>query len=247
MKSISVKLPAAEQISIVPLADLHVGDPHCDWRLVTSRIDGIKSDPNAYIICDGDLADTATRNSIGDVYSNTHNPNEQINLIVQLLSPVKDKILAISGSGNHEARVWKSDGVDMTERIARELGVVDRYTPESALLSVNLGKQQYKIYFTHGSGGGRKLGSKANRLLELSDIITADVFIMAHTHVPVVTRKTRMEDVRGKLEQREMLFVNTSAALKYGGYGEIQGYTPTSMINPTIYLSGKQKFAWAVL
>lgn len=249
MRSIMAKLPAAEQISIVPLADLHVGDSSCDWQLIKTRIDNIKSDPHAYAILDGDLIDNATRNSIGDVYSQTANPNEQINLLVRLLQPIaKTKVLAAC-PGNHEQRSWRSDGLDVTMRICHELGIVDKYSPATAVLNITIGKIQYSIYVTHGSGGGRKLGAKANRLLELSDIIEADVYLQGHTHCPMVTRKTRMEVKNGKLQQREMLFVNTAACLKScdGGYAEVQGFTPTSTVNPTIYLSGKTKFAWAVL
>lgn len=247
MKSISVKLPAAEQISIVPLADLHVGDPHCDWKLIKSRIDGIKADPTAYCVLDGDLIDNGTKSSIGDVYSQTASPNQQINLIVELLSPVKNKILAAC-PGNHEARTWRQDGIDITERICHELGIVDKYSPETAVLTVNIGKVSYKIHISHGAGGGRSIGAKANRLVAMSDVVEGcDVHLCGHTHVPLVTRKTIMTEVKGKMQQREILFVNTAAAILYSGYGEMQGFTPTSTINPVIYLSGVQKFAWAVL
>ena len=247
MKSIHAKLPAAEQICIYPLSDLHIGDASCDWQLITSRINSIKSDPRAYAVLDGDLIDNATRSSIGGIYTQTANPSQQINLIVELLKPVKKKLLA-AVPGNHELRsMSKGDGIDITERICHELGIVDKYSPETALLTVSVGKIQYQIYMSHGSGGGKRLGSKANRLLEQSDIIDADVYLMGHTHVPLVTRKTRIEATKDGLKPREMLFVNTAACLNYSGYGELAGFTPTSTINPTIYLSGVKKFAWAVL
>ena len=38
------------------------------------------------------------------------------------------------------------------------------------------------------------------------------------------------------------LFVNTAAALSYGGYGDAQGYKPACKDNPIIYLyNGKKK------
>lgn len=249
MRSIMVKLPAAEQISIVPLADLHVGDSSCDWHLIKNRIDSIKADPNAYAILDGDLIDNGTKSSIGDIYSQTANPNQQINLIIELLQPIKNKILAAC-PGNHEQRTWRQDGIDITERICHELGIVDRYSPATAVLTVQIGKVSYKIHISHGAGSGRTVGAKANRLVAMSDVVEGcDVHLCGHSHVPLVTRKTIMTESKGKLQQREILYANTAACLKYGngGYGEIQGFTPTSMVNPTIYLSGKTKFAWAVL
>ena len=39
----------------------------------------------------------------------------------------------------------------------------------------------------------------------------------------------------------EKLFVNTAAALDYGGYGQRFEYRPSSKESPVIYLDGKKK------
>ena len=237
-----------ESIEILPIADLHIGDKNSDWKLIVSKIDYVKSTPNAYVLLLGDLLDCATKSSVGDIYSASMNVNEGLNTLAALLGPISDKIISIIG-GNHEARVYRMEGLDVTEQLAHRLGIIERYSAETVVVQLTVNKVTYKLYCSHGSGSGRKIGSKANRLLELSDIVEGcDAYIQAHTHCPIVTRKTRLEATKnGKLIPREMLFVNCASALKYGGYGEIQGFSPTSMVNPTINLNGNARFAWAAL
>ncbi len=68
MKAIRCDLPYAETIEIHPMADLHIGDPNSDFKLILSRIEYIKNTPNAYCILNGDLMDTAVSASVGDTY-----------------------------------------------------------------------------------------------------------------------------------------------------------------------------------
>ena len=126
MKAIRCDLPYAEQIEIHPMADLHLGDPHSDYKAIVERIEHIKNTDNAYCILDGDLMDAAIASSIGDTYGASLQPMEQ-------------------------------------------------------------------------------------------------------------------------LKQCVKLFVNTSAALTYGGYGDKQGYKPSSTTAPVIYLNGTEHKMWAKL
>ena len=45
----------------------------------------------------------------------------------------------------------------------------------------------------------------------------------------------------------DKLFVNTSAMLNYGGYGEQYEFKPSSKDTPTIYLNGNKKKMYAKL
>lgn len=259
MKAIRCDLPFAEQIEIYPMADLHIGDHNSDYKLIMERIDYIKNNENAYCILDGDLMDTAVCTSIGDTYGANLQPMEQLKHCVKIFEPIKDKILCAL-PGNHENRVYKSDGIDMTEIMCAQLGIPDRYSPTTALLFIRFGKanakhgrknarQFYTAYVTHGSGGGRKEGGKINRLADLASIVDADIYIHAHTHLPVVFKNSffRVSGSNSSVAQVEKLFVNTSAALDYGGYGDKQGYKPSSKRSPVIYLDGLKHDMWAKL
>ena len=257
MKAIKCDLPFAEVIEIHPLADLHIGDACCDFKLIMDRIEYIKDTPNAYCILDGDLMDTAIASSIGDTYGANLQPMEQLQECVKIFSPIKDKILAVL-PGNHENRTYKSDGLDITAIMCGQLGIMDRYSATTALLFIRFGKntrggsgktQSYTAYVTHGSGGGRREGGKVNRLADLAAIVDTDIYIHAHTHLPLIFKEAffRTNAGNSSVSMVEKMFVNTAAALNYGGYGDKQGYKPSSKSTPVIYLDGLRHDMWAKL
>ena len=257
MKAIRCDLPFAEQIEIHPMADLHLGDFNSDYKLIMERIEHIKNTENAYCILDGDLMDCAIASSIGDTYGANLQPMEQLKQCVKIFEPIKDKILAVL-PGNHENRIYKSDGLDLTELMCTQLGIPEKYSPTTALLFIRFGKnpnrtpyrpQLYTAYVTHGSGGGRKEGGKVNRLADLASIVDADIYIHAHTHLPLIFKEGffRVCSSNSSVAVVDKLFVNTAASLNYGGYGDRQGYKPASKRSPVIYLDGLKHDMWAKL
>ena len=257
MKAIKCDLPFAEIIEIHTLADLHIGDSQSDFKSIQERIAYIKNTPDAYCILDGDLMDTAIASSIGDTYGANLQPMEQLKQCVKIFEPIKEKILAVL-PGNHENRLYKSDGIDLTEVMCSQLGIPNKYSPTTALLFIRFGirkcdapnrKQLYTIYVTHGSGGGRREGGKVNRLADLACIVDADIYVHAHTHLPLVFKESffRVSGSNSSVAPVEKLFVNTAASLNYGGYGDRMGYKPASKRSPVIYLDGLKHDMWAKL
>lgn len=252
MKTIKITLPKElKRITIVPLADLHIGDPHHDAAGLKRTIEFIKKTKDAYCICNGDLMNTALKTSVSDVYSEVLSPMEQLIAVRDILLPIKDKILCIT-SGNHEARVYKTAGIDSSMLLARELGIENRYAAESAVIFLKLGQKekehknqqmQYSIFVNHGYGGGRKIGGKLNSLEEVTGVIDADVYIHSHTHLPAIFKQNfyRTNLPHQSIEEVEKLFVNTNAFLNYGGYGEALEFRPASRSVPMIILSGTER------
>lgn len=256
MKVIKHRLGDFEQLQILPLADLHIGDIHSNGQKILEWLKYIEDTPNCYTILNGDLMDTAVKTSIGDVYGSTLRPMEQLQQCAKLFEPIKDKILAVTG-GNHEARIYRNDGLDVTQMMCNQLGL-ECYSPESAIIFLQFGKQSshmkcwpmmYTIYCTHGSSNGRKEGSKANRLADLANIIDADIYLHSHTHLPMIMRNSyfRVDTQKKCTVKVDRLFLNTSSSLDYGGYGEIQSYKPNSLETPMIILDGRKRGMRAVL
>ena len=257
MNVIKHRLGEFQQLQILPLADLHIGDIHSDGKKINEWLTYIGETDNCYCILNGDLCDNAIRTSIGDTYAATLSPMAQLEQAVKLFGPIKDKILAVT-AGNHEARTYRTDGIDMTQVICNQLEIGDRYAPESALLFIQFGKQSktmhnwpmlYSIYCVHGSGGGRKEGGKINRLVDLANIVDADIYIHSHVHTPAVVRNSyfRTDTRHCTAYKVDRLFVNTSSSLEYGGYGEAQSFKPNSLETPLILLDGAKRGMRAVL
>lgn len=223
-------------VEIAPLGDLHIGDANCNMTLVKKLISDVANTPNRYAVITGDVMNTAIIGSKSDSYSETMTPDEQLETAVDLLTPIKDKILAIV-PGNHEERINRTAGIDTTKTMAKLLGLEDVFRSTSALLFVKFG-YSYSLYINHGHGGGRRVGGKMNSLEDFSQIIDVDCYIVGHTHLPATFKRSvyRISPQRGAALPHEQLFVNTASALKYGGYGDRNGYAPASNSYPVITL-----------
>ena len=183
---------------------------------------------------------------------------EQLKQCVKLFEPIKDKILAVT-PGNHELRIRRNDGIDTTDLMCVQLGIQRCFAPTSAFLFIRFGEDQdhgyhhrpilYTIYCVHGAGGGRMEGGKVNRLTQLGSICDADIFLHSHTHLPAVVKTAyfRVNAATSSVQKVDKLFVNTSAFLQYGSYGELQTYKPTSIEMPMIILDGTRHNMKAIL
>lgn len=259
IKAIKAELPRELQaIELHTFADLHISDPMCDMKLINHRIAEVKDKKNAYIILNGDICNWATKSSPSDMFGEQLKPMEQIQKFVDLFSSVQDRIISIQ-PGNHEMRSYRTEGIDITELACREMGIADRYSRTASLIFLRVGEMTggrkessgsglfrqacYTIYVLHGSGGGRKEGSKAVRLADMASIVDADIYIHSHTHLPMVMRQAffRTDVNNSCVAKVDKLFVNTAATMGYGGYGETFEYKPSSTVTPVIYLSGTSK------
>lgn len=258
MRAIRADLSAEHKsIELLVLADYHYADPNSDHDAIRKDIDYANTHDNAYCVLAGDLLDCALKSSLGDAYVNL-SPMEELTAMMELIQPIAHKVLAIVG-GNHEARHYRTNGVDMTRLLARQLGIEDKYSPDTALLFLRFGRDGnnrnhnrqilYTIYLTHGSGGGRKEGGKIQRLADYAQIVDADIYICGHTHLPASfkTGFARPSAANSSITYCTKLYVNSAAKLNYGGYGDTGGFKPPCTDTPMILLNGEKKEMRAVV
>lgn len=259
MKEVRIELPQSiERLELHIFSDLHIGDPQCDYKLIKDRIARVENTEDAYCVLNGDILNNATKTSVSDVYGEVLPPMEQIDRAVDLFAPIKNKILAMT-RGNHEARTYNKEGIDPSLVMARQLGAEDKYSPEGVLLWVSFGESSrrrsegrrttYSIYMTHGTGGGRTEGAKANRVAQLASVVDADIYLHAHLHLPLVMRESfcRVSQSTRSCSMVDKLFINTAAGLNYGGYGQAMAFKPSSKKNPVLYLNGQRRDMSATL
>ncbi len=235
------------EIIIYLIADVHVGSAQCNLEKFKEVINEIKNTRNAYIVLNGDLIDNALKDSVSFEYDGL-SPSSSINIVCEILKPVADRILCIN-TGNHEYRTKKASDIDPNLLIATLLGVKSKYSPGASVLFVTLQdapKRGVATLFTilcyHGAGGGTKVGSKANRVQDMSKICQADIYMMSHVHLPMVFKEDYLEIDKAKysVRQRTRTFVISNSFLNYGGYGEKKGYTPATIAVPKVHLSCKR-------
>jgi len=252
MKCVKIDLPETiEEITIEIFSDLHIGSPKSDIELINKRIERVKNNRDTYCILLGDLINNTTKASVGDIYDEPISPMTQITTAIEMFRPIKDKIIGCV-SGNHERRSYKQDGIDLVYFLCSELGLTERYAYGAELLFIRFGydnrhknrKMCYSLYMTHGDGqGGRTIGSKANGLQRRGQIVDADIVVTGHTHTPFTFRSMNyaVNYQNNSVREREQVFVNASATLKYEEYAELYGMPPSSVISPRIVLNGRER------
>jgi predicted phosphodiesterase len=262
IKVIQVELShKIEEMEIVPIGDVHVGDEFFDKKFLDNVIKYVLEKENRYVILTGDLMDMALKMSVSDTYGATLSPAKQVEMVAKIFLPIKDRILAMT-TGNHEFRVYKFTGIDVSRYLALELGIEDRYSDNSFVLFVKVGesqtsrpsktkKQVYSIFVQHGSGGGRKNGSKLNRLNDTDEIVaTADLYISSHTHSPIGNiMSTFITDTQNMtITRHNKHYLLSNSYLSFGGYGLTFGFAPSAkqISRAILYTKGKKSIEVAV-
>jgi hypothetical protein len=246
LKAISAYIPdSLDGVRLYGIGDVHLGNPFSDEKRLIKTIEQIKADPQARVIITGDLLEMVTKSSLGEIWAQTMTPFQQAEHAVELLEPIKDRIIA-GVEGNHEDRAYKELGFLPIQMIMARLGlnVSEVYTPIGGVLFISIdspkqGKTVFTVYFKHGSGGGKSMGVKANRLNEMKYEVIADVYIRAHDHGQMgFTSATWIPNTEKKtIVQHRHLHVNSNTFLGWGGYAIKYGYQSGFTCAPAIKLS----------
>ena len=222
------------------VSDVHLGHHCCDEDLFRRNLEMIakRGMPFADL---GDLVECATRDSVGSgVYEQKEIVDAQIERAVQLYEPIKDQ-LKVMIPGNHEARVFKSSGLNITKQMARRLSV--KYGGLGGFHDIKVGNQRYSVYATHGGSGASTVGGKFNAVLRLGQNIDADVIIMGHVHDTIYHSRERIAlNSKGQKENNtQHLVINGSYVNWWDSYAQVKGYPPGNKGNAKITFYGDKK------
>lgn len=238
MDEIKIKLNCSKNtFKLMVLGDLHIGDALCDLDLIRDTINYVKKNKDCYVILNGDLINNALKSSKSDSYLEQMTIEQEQDLLIELLEPIKDRILVMA-TGNHEARTEILAGINPLKAVALALGLRNKLVENSYVLNISFGSNSgntscpnnYLVYGIHGGhGGGRRAGATANALQEMSWVRPdMDLYVHSHTHTKInyhdiiflYNRKIK------KTVEHQRTFYNANAFLKYGGYAEAKGYKP---------------------
>jgi len=239
--------PKFEQVIIIPLSDIHFGNPMFSHHHLDNAIDLIASKPNHFTLLNGDLAECVVKGSKGDISEQTNKVQAQFEYIRDKFMPIKDRILGVD-QGNHEERISEAAQIDLCDMWAKAWGCP--YGREEIMIRVRFGggnsrhpDQPYVffIHATHGYGGARTKGAKNVKVERQSHQVHADIYLQSHDHDASVqagvylmphartyTDKSTGRTVGSMLAVDKKL-VKTGAFLKRGGYSARKGYDPVSL------------------
>ncbi len=243
-------------IKIYPIGDMHNGTTAHDRNCFVRLIEQIRIDPMALWIGMGDMNECITWHDIkrfnpGVISKDLRDdlPNimkRQVQETVDLLKPIKEKCIGIH-QGNHEEAWAKNHCLDPAEEIAEKLEAT--YLRFSAITHLvfertngnTRGKRNmYKLFSSHGSGGGRTLGGKVKKLEDLMRIARTDMYLMGHAHKVISFKETVLDstwqrgDKKPKLQEVKIVAAITGSFYKTyidgtTTYGERALYAPSAI------------------
>jgi predicted phosphodiesterase len=215
---------------IVPITDVHLGSKHANVPYFKAFCEYILKTPNCVTILNGDLAETATKISVGAGMFEEDIPiPAQLQALYEILKPLADagKILGV-GPGNHEERVYQMIGINPMEILAEKLNVP--YFGYQGFFNVVVDKISYKISFFHGTGGGATIGSKASSAERMNKVVLADLYFSGHTHGRQYHKDVLyiFDDELDELVPMIRTYVVGGSFVEYwGGYAEMKALAPT--------------------
>lgn len=229
-KPIIWDLPAKQDITIYPIADLHYGAKEFMGKEWKEFVDRIQQEKNSYIVIVGDMINNALKSSVSNIYEETCRPSEQKRWIADQLKPIKEKIICGVG-GNHERRSLREADDNPLYDIFSKLDIEDRFRENMAFSIVRIGasdrsvngalRPTYTICATHGNGGGMYIGSSANKTERFGMAIDGiDIFITGHTHKPLTfpASKLVVDAKNKKVSLKQFKVVVATSWMTYGGY-----------------------------
>lgn len=243
-KKVNIVEYSGEMFQLVPFGDLHLGSINCNKDLVQTTVDYILEKDYRHTIFMGDLAENATKVSVGlGVYEEDMHLREQLQYLKKIMTPLAEqgKILGIH-QGNHEFRSSCILGLDPMEILAEMLGVPYLQHQGYTVLTVN--KQKYHIMTYHGTGGGSTSGGKVNAAEKGFKVNpTCDIYLSGHTHAKSAHETVSMEiNEENKIIPRRQYFVACGSFLNYfGGYAEMKLLPPSAIGAPLVDFYGNEK------
>jgi len=230
------------KITIIPLGDIHYGNP-CFTDSSEEKLDGyidyILNNEGTYTILMGDLIESANERATFKIKVTCQ---EQYEWILNKFAPLaeKDRIIAII-AGNHENWVFSDKGFDIVKTLSMALKVP--YLGDAGYIGLNVDKQFYTLYVTHPRTGVTKKSTKIKMMEDLGSIHDVDIIMCGHHH-SIITEEQIMRKpnfVTGEVENRKQLLIGTGAFLEYGDYAEQSRYKPEIMGAPKVKLYSERK------
>ena len=239
-QQILVPKKGADYAEVVFIGDCHFGSPQFDKPRFLAMLDYcIKN--TLYVFLMGDLIEMATRESVGAGYEQEVHGQSQYEQMSNWLKPLAAKNLILGAlTGNHEERVYKSTGINITKILSRELNI--KYLGDACWNTFKVGKQTYSIYSLHGRTGSRFDGTALLALERISVSFFADLVVMGHTHKLVSSTVLTQRIENGLVKEHKKTLLITGSYLKYdGGYGQTLGLPISKLGSPKVKFFSTKK------
>lgn len=212
-----------KNLEAVIISDVHIGNEYHNETFFDYAIDYIKKGKNRKWIYVGDGIENNLRDSPGNCLFQPLSPEEQGELWVKKIKPIRKKCIAYNGTSNHLDRTKKQSGISLEKLLAAQLDLT--ISKPIDFLELTIGDHTYDICHQHGASGGTTPGGRINAQRRFVENNEANIFIMGHLHMSEIRwtyKRTKHDTMIPKLQ------VTNGSFLDYiGGYGDIKNYSPS--------------------
>ena len=250
------QLPAAPEIKLYFISDLHVGAIEANIRGWEQFCQRVLDERNSYLFILGDMCNNAIKSSVSNIYEEVLRPREQKRYIANALKPLVPRLLAVI-PGNHELRSVKEVDDEMLYDVCAKLDVEHLYRQNAAFVKLAIGTRSaghgtekpvnvYTVALVHGAGGGIYTGATVNRNERFATSVLegVDILCVGHTHKGAVTKPSKIvvDPSRNTVTQKSMTVISSCSWLSYGGYAMRKMLLPAQAQDPdqpqTVILGG---------
>ena len=163
-----------------------------------AHIAELAKNPNAKVFLGGDLfyfpgGTMETR----EMYSPSY--EEQVDIMAELLEPIKDKIIA-AYAGTDEVKIFEKDHLDLTQKLMERLDLADRYCGQMAEVDfifnneyTNYTPKTVNMLFDHGFLVANTLGTVAKKTEDLQKKINGkDFYFTSHYNKLMIEKRATL-------------------------------------------------------
>lgn len=216
-----------DYVEVCFFSDLHYGSKFCNISLAEETIKKCLQN-NTYVFLGGDLLETNTRYSIGAGVYTQITPQQQVEDIIELLRPLAERNLILGYlEGNHEFRVFKETGINLTQNICNLLKIP--YLGSNSWNLWYIGGKSYTVYAVHGVSSSKYKYSKTKTVTDLAHYFQADLIAYGHVHELLHETIERQTIDR----KRKVIDNVTQHILVTGHYHMYEGYVAKSCFPPS--------------
>ena len=117
--------PGKESIEVAFFADIHVNEGNAMERAMRQAVEEVNSLPYDFVVIAGDLCNMGS--------------DAELEVVHEIVSKFNKPLMVTAG--NHENRIYRTDGIDITRLVCRELCIEDKYHPAGVLVFLRFGER----------------------------------------------------------------------------------------------------------
>lgn len=215
-------------IRLAPWYDVHHGHALHAASLFKRHVRWFQAEPYVLGWNGGDFFENVVEGSPG-IFSQTEIPDEQFDKSVEILRPLRDKLL-FAIPGNHEARTFRCAGIDIARLLADKVGIP--YFPDYCFATIRWRGLKFRLCAHHGTGAAATPGGQRNAARKDMPWVGADMYWTGHLHQPIadVVYRADFDQTTDRMVTRSSVVIISPSYLRYfGGYGAAKRLAPGSL------------------